>query len=165
MSKACNGNQPHFSMSAQNISQSMADTLAQMLSGMCKRHGSGTGKKPGQGMSMAEGQGMAGSGDSGTAMEGDPIMQSPVYGPGRMSFGNESQLTGEARGNGKGRNAVTSVKKDAQAKIESKATRTETRRQISLRDVPERYRDAVRRFYGEESVKETTTQQPPPQQP
>jgi hypothetical protein len=165
MTQACDGSQPHFRMSMEGLDSGMAETLAQMLGGMCKRHGRGS--KPGQGQGQGESpgeansQGMGNGGESGFATAGDPMLQAPVYGPDRMSFSGENGLHGEARGNGKGSNAQANVRPDAQTKIDSPATRKEARRQISLRDVPERYRDAVRRFYGEDSVKETTAPKQP----
>ena len=148
--QSCKDGQPHF-----DARPDLASTMKQMLQGMCRRRGSG-GQKPGQGEQGASGGGGAGS-DDGYAMEGDPLMSSPVFGPGRMAFGGDSSMRGETKGGGQGKGANAVVKTDATAKISSAATRTESRRQISLRDVPERYRDAVRRFYGEDAVIETST--------
>ena len=153
MCRACDGSQPHFQFSMEGMNQTMAQTLAQMLSGMGRRHGFPQSPES-PGAANAAGPGIGG--DSGYAMLGDPIMQSPVYGPGRMTFSGDSSLRGEARGNGSGNSRSPMVQRDATASIEPNASRTDARRQLSLRDVPERYRDAVRRFYGEESVRETS---------
>ena len=158
MSKACNNREMHFGINMEGMGQSMCDTLAQMLAGMCKRHGHGKAGGDGSADMPATGDGSAqgGGGESGFAMRGDSLLQAPLYGPGRMSFSGESSLRGEARGTGKGNAKNATVQRDAVGKIDANATRTEAKRQISLRDVPERYRDAVRRFYGEDSVKETS---------
>ncbi len=158
MAKACNSKEPHFNVGPKELSESMSQTLSQMLAGMCQKRGTSSKPSP---PGMADGMGMGGGGSSGVTMAGDPLMQAPVFGPGRMTFSGDSSLRGESKGSGKGNAAQTTVRPDAQTKIDTNATRTETRRQISLRDVPERYRDAVRRFYGEESVKETTTTKKP----
>lgn len=133
----------------------MADTLAQMLAGMCRRRGAG--RKPGDSMAVASGGGGGeGDGGDGYSTEGDPLMNAPVYGPDRMTFGGDSDLRGKSASRGKsgeGRPALTPENSDS---ISTETVRAGARRQISLRDVPERYREAVRRFYGEDSVIETT---------
>lgn len=145
--QACRDGQLHF-----DVRPDLASTMKQMLQAMCRRRG-GQGQKPGQ-----EGNGTGGGGtDDGYSMEGDPMMAAPVFGPGRMAFNGEGSMRGETQGQGKGQGTKTIVKSDATTQIDATPTRTSSRRQISLRDVPERYRDAVRRFYGEDAVIETST--------
>lgn len=133
--------------------EGLGETLAQMLAGMCKKRGAG--KEPGKNpMSSGGGEGDASDGFS---TEGDPLMNAPVYGPDRMAFGGEGDLSGKtaSRGqSGAGRPVVTPQNANT---ISTETARANARRQISLRDVPERYREAVRKFYGEEQVIETTT--------
>jgi hypothetical protein len=135
--------------------EDIASTLAQMLAGMCQKRGQGShpGQKPGAAESAGGGMGA----DSGYSTQGDPMMAAPVFGPGRMDFDGDSSLRGQSLGRGKGAAGHGMVKADAATSLDVKATRLQAKRQISLRDVPERYRDAVRRFYGEDAVKETST--------
>ncbi|WP_395753582.1 hypothetical protein [Prosthecobacter sp.] len=144
--KSCKNGGIHFM-----TKEGMSDTLAQMLAGMCKRRGP-KGDKPGQGQSGGDGD----AGD-GFSTEGDPMLNAPVYGPDRMAFGGDSSMRGkhDSRGrSGQGKPVVTPQHADT---ISSTTVRTEAKRQISLRDVPERYREAVRKFYGEEAVMETSS--------
>jgi hypothetical protein len=132
--------------------EGMAETLAQMLAGMCKRRGMSKGEKPGQGLSGGDGD----AGD-GFTTEGDPMLNAPVYGPGRMAFSGDSSMRGkhDSRGrSGQGKPMITPQNADA---LSIETSRSTAKRQISLRDVPERYRAAVRKFYGEDAVQETST--------
>lgn len=145
--KSCKDGGIHF-MTKPNLSE----TLAQMLAGMCKRRGQGM--KPGKG----EGTGGGADGEGGGfSVEGDPMLTAPVYGPDRMAFTGDSSLRGNSNARGKGQGGKPVITKEAATTIQTEATRTTAKRQISLRDVPERYREAVRKFYGEEAVIETTT--------
>ena len=136
----------------------LGETLAQMLAGMCKRRGAG--QKPGEGMAPGNGGGEGDAGD-GFSTEGDPLMNAPVYGPDRMAFGGDSDLRGKTASRGKSGQGKPMVTPETANTIGTEATRSSAKRQISLRDVPERYRDAVRKFYGEESVIETTKETKP----
>ncbi|MFC5455882.1 hypothetical protein [Prosthecobacter fluviatilis] len=136
--------------------EGLSETLAQMLAGMCKRRGMGKGEKPGQqpGQSPAGGDGDNGDGFS---TEGDPMLNAPVYGPERMAFNDDSSMRGNHNSRGKsgqGQIVVTPQRADS---ISTEAVRAAAKRQISLRDVPERYREAVRKFYGEDAVLETSS--------
>jgi hypothetical protein len=151
--QACNGGGIGF-MSPEGLSQ----TLAEMLAGMCRRRGAGQGNKQGEGQSLGIGGG-GGEGDSGDgySMPGDPLMQAPVYGPDRMAFGGDTSMQGQSASRGKSGQSKPTVTPETANTIQTEATRTTAKRQISLRDVPEQYRDAVRKFYGEDAVMETSS--------
>jgi hypothetical protein len=148
--QACNGGGIRF-MTPDGLSQ----TLAEMLAGMCRRRGAGS--KPGDSPSLGSGGG-GGEGDSGDgySMPGDPLMNAPVYGPDRMAFGGDTSMRGQSNSRGRSGQGKPMVTPETANSIQSEATRTTARRQISLRDVPEQYRDAVRKFYGEDAVMETS---------
>ena len=135
--------------------EGLSETLAQMLAGMCKKRG--VGKNPGE---NPEGSG-GGEGDAsdGYSTEGDPLMNAPVYGPDRMAFGGEGDLSGKTASRGQSGTGKPMVTPENANTISAETTRVSAKRQISLRDVPERYREAVRRFYGEDEVIETTQSQ------
>jgi hypothetical protein len=149
--KSCKNGGIHF-MTKDGMSQ----TLAQMLAGMCKRRGMGKGDKPGDkpGQSPSGGDGDAGDGFS---TEGDPMLNAPVYGPDRMAFSADSSITGKHDSRGKSGQGIPVVTPQHADTISSQTNRAAAKRQISLRDVPERYREAVRKFYGEEAVIETSS--------
>jgi|JI6StandDraft_1071083.scaffolds.fasta_scaffold00500_19 flagellar biosynthesis GTPase FlhF len=135
----------------------LSETLAQMLSGMCQKRGQG--QKPGQSPASGAGQGDASDGFS---TEGDPLMNAPLYGPDRLAFGGSSTLQGQSKPRGgSGAGSAPAISSDNTTAVRPDTLRTTARRQISLRDVPERYRDAVRKFYGEEAVIETTKENKP----
>jgi hypothetical protein len=135
--------------------EGLAGTLAQMLAGMCQRRMPGPGSKPAE--VPGSGGGPGGDGD-GYSTEGDPLLNAPLYGPERLAFSGDDTLRGRhgsrRGGSGDGKPAVTA---DSASAVGAVPTRSTAKRQISLRDVPERYRDAVRRFYGEDVVLETTS--------
>lgn len=143
--QACKDGCIHF-MTAEG----MSDTLAQMLSGMCKRRG-GTGSQPGE----ASGGG-AGDANDGFSTEGDSLLNAPVYGPDRLAFSGSSSAQGRQGKGGQSGDGRPGVTPETSSAIGSAPVRATSKRQISLRDVPERYREAVRKFYGEEAVIETT---------
>ncbi len=145
--KTCKSGGIHF-MTKEGMSQ----TLAEMLAGMCKRRGRMPGDKPGPGTSGGDGD----AGD-GFSTEGDPMLNAPVYGPDRMAFSGDSSMRGQHNSRGKsgqGKPLITPQHADT---ITTETPRAAAKRQISLRDVPERYREAVRKFYGEDAVLETST--------
>ncbi|WP_395745505.1 hypothetical protein [Prosthecobacter sp.] len=144
--KSCKGGGIHFM-----TKEGMSETLAQMLAGICKRRGTKPGDKPGEGPSGGDGD----AGD-GFSTEGDPMLHAPVYGPDRMAFGGDSSITGKHDSRGRSGQGKTMVTPERANTISTEATRTAAKRQISLRDVPERYREAVRKFYGEDAVMETS---------
>jgi hypothetical protein len=162
MCRACDGSQPNFQVDLPGMDRSMAETLAQMLAGMCRRRGAGT--KPGL-PGPADAAGPGGGGESGFSMSGDPLLQAPVYGPGRMAFAGDAASGAAAGGKGTGDTPAPTLSPDATAAIEAQPIRDGARRQISLRDVPDRYRDAVRRFYGEDAVTESPTATPATRNP
>ena len=135
----------------------LSETLAQMLAGMCKKRGMG--QKPGENPTGTGG----GEGDAsdGFSTEGDPLMNAPVYGPDRMAFGGEGELSGKTASRGQSGTGKPVVTPENANTIHTETARESAKRQISLRDVPERYREAVRRFYGEDSVIETTKENKP----
>lgn len=138
--------------------EGLGETLAQMLAGMCRKRG--VGEKPGQNPEASGG----GEGDAsdGFSTEGDPLMNAPVYGPDRLTFGGEGDLSGKTASRGKSGTGKPTVTPENSNTMPTQAIRTAAKRQISLRDVPERYREAVRRFYGEEQVIETTAKEGKP---
>lgn len=139
--------------------EGMANTLAQMLAGMCRRRGPGPGDKPGEGLASAAGGGGDGDSGDGYSTEGDPLMNAPVYGPERMTFGGDSDLRGRTASRGKSGTGAPAVTPETSDTISTETVRASAKRQFSLREVPERYREAVRRFYGEDAVIETTNTQ------
>ena len=140
--------EPSFSISKPDL----AETMRQMLAGMCKKHG---GKKPGKGQGAGrEAAGPDSQGADGFSTDADPSMQAPLFGPDRLSFSKQSGAGSKRDGRGPGDNSRPKIDATNTSGVKSEATRGEVRRQISLRDVPEQYRDAVRKFYGDEAVRE-----------
>ena len=86
-------------------------------------------------------------------------MNAPVYGPERMTFGGDSDLRGRTASRGKSGTGAPAVTPETSGTISTETVRASAKRQFSLREVPERYREAVRRFYGEDAVIETTNTQ------
>ena len=124
------------------VSQNMAETIAQMMNALMNGSGSGNGTATGQG-----GVGMSGGGDSGYLMNGNTPMNTPMIGPGRSNFGQPQGGGRGQHGSGRGPGAVRTVDHSEGTHI-SEPDESNTDQPIWNR-VPEKYRDAVKKFYTE----------------
>lgn len=121
----------------------LAETLKQMLDAMCRRsgigQGKGTGSGPGQGMGIGEG----------TAASGHSPLNVPVLGPPRGVFAPASTARGAGRGSGQPGTGA-SVEPGAHSAVSPARRDTVSTLSTTLDQVPEKYRDAVRRYFSEE---------------
>jgi hypothetical protein len=139
----------------------LGETLSQMLAAMCRKRG--TAQKPGFGPGQGSGGDGAG-GDSGYAVDGDPLLNAPVYGPERSELGqNGGAPRGGANARDSSQRAARNTRTGAEdaSRLDVRPVRDAARRQISLRDVPERYREAVKKFYNDDQIDETLAIPPP----
>lgn len=118
------------------VSQSVQQTLSQMLQGICQRmmgKGTvGTGGTPG----MGDGTG------------GNSPLNMPVYGPTRGRYAETGGTTGEGKSNGPGSmNAHTDV--DASEALPGSRTGEVLGDALPMERIPEQYRDAVKRYFSE----------------
>ncbi len=147
----CQGGMPKF-----EIPQDMTATMEQLLKAMLGRlgkPGGGEGQQPGQaGGSGGMGLGLAGS--DGRYMPGFHQLRLPMFGPARLRFqapapgmGNRSGRGGQG-GRGSGGSAATV--ENERATLE--ALRHQETGQSGAEAVPERYREAVKRYFSNEDV-------------
>jgi hypothetical protein len=127
----------------------LRSTLQQMLSALRRRSGnSGSGGSGGQG----EGDmGMGGDANDGSWMGGSSLFNVPVIGPQRMSFGAGDGGSGsgaEGSGHGVGAGAANQV---SGREVTSPASKgAATAESLMLEHVPEKYREAVKRYFSRE---------------
>lgn len=123
----------------------LAATLAQMLAGMCA-NGNGTGRG---GTGTGSGAGGGGSSDDGYWMPGGTPLSIPAYGPPRMEFSMPSasglSVAGRGQPGGRGAGVMQVGTRERLGTAESIRTRTGG---LSPELLPEKYRDAVRRYFG-----------------
>lgn len=121
----------------------LAGTLRQMLDAICRRGGIGQGKGLGSGM----GPGMAVG--EGTAASGQSALHVPVLGPTRRAYHAASTARGQGRGEG-APGAGSTVAGDARSVLSRTQRDTLSTQSATLDQVPEPYREAVRRYFSEE---------------
>lgn len=128
-----------------DLRQSMADTLKQMMQALASKPGQGN--QPGSGASGAAGMGGTGSGSS---MPGPNV---PAFGPPRSSLAAPGGgMGGTARGAG-GRGGRGEQGPDvAGGTAALDATREEGTPPPPPEKIPEKYREAVKRFFGGENI-------------
>jgi len=141
--QACQGQCPSFSVPHPD----MNETMAQLLAGMCRSSGMGT--QPGEGMGMGAGgsSAMGGFGPTGSPMAGYAMMDLPVVGPDRMRFDAASM-----GGQGGGKDGQTPGRKGLPVKTENSAMKPGDQRTGDtppppVENVPEAYREAVKRYF------------------
>ncbi len=157
-----NTNNNSFCQSAQSgqpgfgMPQDLEDTLRQMMAGFCKKHGEGEDGGSGEGT----GRGMGGA--SGYSILRQSMLDAPLYGPARSAFRPEAAggTQGDAR-DAPGISTSRTISDDARSGVESSTDRGETRRTMSLRDVPAAYREAVKRFYGDDAFEKEPSNETP----
>ena len=124
----------------------MQATMAQMLAGILRGQGrGGNGMKPGS----EGGGGVGGSPDDGYWMPGSTPLNIPAYGPPRTTFvrpgAGVSGAAGQGRGSGAGGAVMQTGTRESLGTAEPIRTRTTG---MSLELLPEKYRDAVKRYFG-----------------
>lgn len=140
--QACENSAPRFEVKFPDVNE----TLAQMLSALCKNPGSGDGP-PGEGVSgAAPGWGFGGMSPSGYAKGGIPL-NVPVMGPKRSTFSMPSRA-GAAHGKGEGGpgRVLKEVAEDSHMK--AAGDHDALSRPPPAENVPETYRDAVKRYFA-----------------
>ncbi len=142
--QACQGQCQQFNVPHPD----MNETMAQLLSGMC--NSLGMGNRPGEGMGMGAGgsSAMGGFGPSGSPMPGYAMMDLPVIGPDRMRFDAASM----SAGGGGGKDGLPPGRQPLTVKAENASFQPGDLRAgdtpaPSAENVPEAYRDAVKRYF------------------
>ncbi len=133
--------QGQFSMTPK---QELEETLRQMLGAICRRLGSGKGKGQGsgQGMGMAQGQGFSQGGYSG--------LDVPILGPKRMRMARQG--SGRGKGNGEsGEAGKARITKDASERLHVSRRTVTGSRSVDADAVPEKYTEAVKRYFTQET--------------
>ena len=134
------------------ISERMKKTAKQMLKNIlrqCQDQGTGKG---GVGSGGSQGGG-AGDGEDGHSVNSSSMLDIPIMGPERTDFQNPNapahskmRSGGKGRGGKRGRIISSETKERL---IDTKQITTETD-SISLDETPHKYRDAVKKYFGEE---------------
>jgi hypothetical protein len=143
MLSQCHGSFPGMCQGGMkfSVSDPLKETLEQMMQAIAARIGSG-----GAG-GIGAGTGVGGNADDGYATGGHSPLNVPVFGPDRLSF-----TSPNAAGSTQGRNTSSSasaarvnesgkMQPGEPAKIQSES--------VPLQDVPEKYREAVKRYFSE----------------
>ena len=131
--------------------QDLAQTLKQLMDSLIPKPGSRNGEGNQPGNAPSGGPGFGGSSDSGFAMKGK-MPRVPVYGPSRSRFATKAN---PQLGGGQGKGAGQSAPEEGADVNASKLT-TKSREEISgeglvLENVPEAYREAVKRYFSSET--------------
>ena len=143
----CQGGVPKF-----GIPQDMIGTMKQLLEAMLGRNGApGSGAQAGQSWgSGGIGIGLAGSGSDGSYMPGYHQLRLPMFGPARLRFQSQASRMSGRSGRGAGGRAGNSGAAAMETLRDTmEATRGQEGGQADLQSVPERYRDAVKRYFSE----------------
>ncbi|MEZ5303194.1 MAG: hypothetical protein R3F11_21500 [Verrucomicrobiales bacterium] len=133
----------------------IGETLSQMLQALAGRTGGGQGSGMG-GMGMGLGMGAGGGdGSDGYAMGGNTPLNIPIFGPDRLSLdgagpGSRAGGNPDAAGGGSGRRGPGAGRAGESETIDAAAAgaEPEDRGAFTLEDVPEKYRDAVKRYFA-----------------
>ena len=140
-------------------------TLSQMLSAMCfgqgNQPGNQPGSNPGRGGSGGGGLGMGGNSEDGYSMAGYSALDIPVLGPPRMRLEDlpQSRLAGDDRNNDPGKGPTnTSVNEADRVAVEEKSAPAGT--PLDFGNVPEKYRDAVKRYFTPSESSTPTNESP-----
>ncbi len=119
----------------------LAETLKQLLAGLCNAKEKGNGGKPG---------GQGGQGDGAGGQGGGGLMRNsniPMFGPGRSKFANPG---GSGFGNGSGgakKGNGNQAKVSESNTLKQQDKRTDQTSQATRTNIPSKYKDAVKRFY------------------
>ena len=139
----CQGDMPF------SVPKDMASTMAQMLAALLGQSGRPGSGSDSQGVGgIGTGAGFGGSADDGFWMGGYSPINMPIFGPSRMMFRSTSQpgvraTSGSGRGTGTGRVAPEDTEKmDVKHKGDLRS------RSMPLENVPEKYREAIKRYFG-----------------
>lgn len=130
----------------------LKSTLAQMLSALRRRSGSGSGDGSGRGGGTGgSGTGMdGGDANDGFWMGGSSLFNVPVIGPQRSDFAGSDAYGGGSGTEGSGAGAGT-VNRVAGSDTTSPAAKGGVKAESRmLEQVPEKYREAVKRYFGRE---------------
>jgi len=126
------------------VPKDVAATLAQMLASLL-----GQGQSQGIGQSPGIGAGPVGPSQDGFWMGGYSPMNMPVYGPSRMMFPSTSMDVRATAGSGSGAGSGHVAPGDSE-RINVKHKSEVGSRSMPLENVPEKYRNAVKRYFGGE---------------
>lgn len=140
--QACRGQCPSFSVPDPDVRK----TMQQLLEGlMCQNPG----MSPNQGAGGG-GMGTGGTGPTGSAQPGFAMNDLPVIGPQRLYF-EPLSMGGQGRGEGRG-GTPRQVTQAAETSVrQSTASRESATSAPAQENVPESYRDAVKRYFTPES--------------
>ena len=135
----------------------LKETLEQMLGAICMRagqqpgegQGKGRGKLPNQGTG-AGGVGMGGDANDGYTMGGFSQLNVPVLGPERMQFDQQpaSSSGGGADGDTPGRGPSKTIAASETDRLAAEGSDLTATDSIQIDRAPEKYRDAVRRYFS-----------------
>jgi hypothetical protein len=144
--------------------QDLAQTLKQLMDSLIPKPGNRRGDNPGSG--AGGGPGFGGSSDSGFSMKGK-MPRLPIYGPSRSKFARNAgpQVgSGQGRGTGQGRPEDGADVNDS--KLTTKAKGDVAGEGLVLENVPETYREAVKRYFStDEGPNKAPTRKPEKTQP
>ncbi|HOW97285.1 MAG TPA: hypothetical protein P5567_10610 [Kiritimatiellia bacterium] len=128
-----------------DVRQNMRSTLEQMLAAITMRICSGEGSMPGMGRG---GSGLGGGGDDGYWMGGQSPLDVAVYGPERRAYrSSPAGGSGAGRGKGPGDHRIGKQESDRVAPAASGPVAAES---MPLENVPENYRESVKRYFSAE---------------
>lgn len=130
------------------IPEDLKSTLQQLLAGMAMRMGGGMGGQPGMGGVGPAGAGIGGSGD-GYFMQGNSPLNVPVHGPNRMHFASPSEARMTGVGGRRADGTPIRVGAGASDVVEGAGEAGIGTRSMPVEDIPEKYREAVKRYFGD----------------
>ena len=133
------------------VPRDLETTLEQMLMALAARLGSGSGSKPGmggKGRIGSSGMGYGGDARDGYWMGGFSPLNIPIFGPERMTYGIRpvsSMVGGAGEGRGGESGRIGDDDGERMTTPDSSPVRSKS---MSLDEVPERYREAVKRYFS-----------------
>lgn len=140
--QACRGQCPKFSVPHPDAQQTMQQLLESM---MCQNPGMQPNQNTGGG-----GMGAGGTGPTGSAQPGMPMNDLPVIGPSRMFF-EPMSMSAQGKGDGKG-GAARQIQQAAETSTQkSDSSRDAASTAPPAENVPEAYREAVKRYFTPDS--------------
>ena len=127
--------------------------MQEMMQALMQQNNRGTG----QGGTGGSGSGMGGSGEDGFSMAGQST-NIPVYGPDRMAF---APSTGQSsRGGNSRRGKVGIATERPREELQPDELRDSEQAQLLQENVPDKYRNAVKRYFSQDPKTKTTTISP-----
>ncbi|MGJ8657427.1 MAG: hypothetical protein ACSHX6_13340 [Akkermansiaceae bacterium] len=133
--------------------EELHETMKQLLNALHnKNEGQGEGQGGGGGGGGQLGEGGAGAGGGGQLLRNQ---NTPMFGPDRSKFSDPSIGLGSSQSNNpKGKQSQQQSKVSENNSIESKQKRTNQTSQATRTNIPNKYKDAIKRFYTDPEPKE-----------